>query len=102
LNGHKSAENVRLQLLEALERRRVTPDFVAMRLKQLMSAKVVKAFKGSDDRIIYSERLVDNTTRLHALTLAVDIMGGKAPTKSELEGTVAILKPDPTIKKKRE
>lgn len=70
--------------LNALDKRGITEDFIALRLKQAMDAKLVKIFKGKDDDIIMSGELIDHATRLDALKFAATLRGMKPSEKHDI------------------
>lgn len=70
--------------LDALDKRGITEEFIALRLKQAMDAKLVKVFKGKDDDILISDELIDHSTRLDALKFAATLRGMKPSEKHDV------------------
>lgn len=80
----QAAEEAQRTTLDALDKRGITEEFVALRLKQAMDAKMVKVFKGKDDDIIESRELVDHSTRLDALKFAATLRGMKPAERHDV------------------
>lgn len=98
--GQEAGEAVRAQMLEALKARKVTPDLVALRLKQLMNWKEVKLFQYGGS-VIESEKYKSGGIIMKATALVADIFGARAPEKVEHSGGVTILRPDPITKREK-
>lgn len=80
----QAAEEAQRATLDALDKRGITEEFIALRLKQAMDAKLVKVFKGKDDDILISDELIDHSTRLDALKFAATLRGMKPSEKHDI------------------
>lgn len=96
--GQESGEAARSQMLAAFKRRKITPDLVALRLKQLMNWKETKFFQ-YEGTVSDERRVRDGGTIFRATALVADIFGARAPEKVDHDHQVTILRPDPIEKR---
>ena len=85
-------------MLAAFKRRKITPDLVALRLKQLMNWKETKFFQ-YEGSVIESDKYRSGGIIMKATALVADIFGARAPEKVDHDHQVTILRPDPIEKR---